>query len=524
MPADSTPLIQEAQNSAKGSFNLFTGNALSLIILAVGSILVSRMLGPDNYGLLSIALTVPLTLVGLTDLGINSAMIRYSAKMLKDGETERLAAILKTGLMFSATLGLAISVACYVLSDVLAMALYRPEIGYVIRLVSLLVVFETVFRLFSSIFIGLNKTKSTALIMNIQAVSKAILAPVLVVFGFSLMGASIGYVASYVTATVVGCIFVIKYYKALGGNSGNISLGDLKMMMKYGFPLYGSAVLLLFQAQYQTIVLAFFASNAEIGNFNIAITLSAMMNVLIYPLIATFPTFSRLKTDGSEVKQVFKKSAKYTALLVVPAVVLIALLSKDIVYTIYGSTYTSAGFYLQLYILSFLSVGLGSIALTYLLKGIGETRLFFKWTLMSFLIFLPFAPIATAFWGIPGLIAAYLFSNIMSLSYSYLNAAKKKYVSLDVRGSVGIYFAACMAAIPIIVISFFLQMQGLQGLLVNSVIFLIAYLTLLPLTKAIKHSDVDNFKLMFKNIKFAWPIIKVMLAFESKLLSFMPQA
>jgi len=55
----SNKLADIAEDSARGGFFLFTENALSLLTLAIGSIITARFLGPENYGLLALSLVVP---------------------------------------------------------------------------------------------------------------------------------------------------------------------------------------------------------------------------------------------------------------------------------------------------------------------------------------------------------------------------------------------------------------------------------------------------------------------------------
>jgi len=55
----SNKLADIAEDSARGGFFLFTGNALSLLTLALVSIITARFLGPENYGLLALSLVVP---------------------------------------------------------------------------------------------------------------------------------------------------------------------------------------------------------------------------------------------------------------------------------------------------------------------------------------------------------------------------------------------------------------------------------------------------------------------------------
>jgi len=73
-------LVEVAEDSVRGGFFLFAGNASQLVVLAVASIVIARLLGPEDYGLYSLSLVVPSILAGLVDFGIVSALIRFLAK------------------------------------------------------------------------------------------------------------------------------------------------------------------------------------------------------------------------------------------------------------------------------------------------------------------------------------------------------------------------------------------------------------------------------------------------------------
>jgi O-antigen/teichoic acid export membrane protein len=361
--------------------------------------------------------------------------------------------------------------------------------------------------------------EGNALIMNLQATAKTAISPLLVVLGFSVLGALTGHITSYMIASLAGSLILLKYYKSLGKPSSGSFSSILKVMLSYGFPLYASALLGLFIGQYQTILLAFFASNAEIGNFNVAMTLTSLINVLIFPLGTLFPAFSKVNPNTSELRRLFKLSTKYTALLIIPATLIVAILSKDIVSTLYGYSYGSAPFFLQLYILSFLYSGLGSIVLSYLFNGIGETKVVFKYSLINLLIFLPLAPALTIAYHVPGLIVASLTSSLLPLAYGLFIATKKIHVNLDLKASLRIYLASFISAIPVLALLYIMPLNSLLNLAINVPIFLLAYLILLPITGAIQQSDIDNFKLMFNKLKMVWPLLKPVLAFEAKLLN-----
>jgi len=488
--------------------------------LAIGSIIVARLLGQEDYGLYSLSLVVPAILAGLIDLGVNPALIRYSAKLRAEGKSQLVASVLRSGVLFKLLIGIAMSAICFIFSDTFAIyILNRPGMASLIKLSSVLVIFQTIFTTLNSTFIGLDKTEGNALTMNAQAITKTVFSPLLVVIGFSVAGALGGHIAGYVIASLAGSLLFLKLYRSLGKSLNRSLSNDLKTMVGYGYPLYAATLLGLVLGQYRTIILAFFTTNAEIGNFSIATTLATTITVLIFPLSILFPVFSKLNPKSADLKKVFTLSVKYTALLIIPAAIIVATLSTDIVQTFYGHDYNLAPSFLSLYILTYLYTGAGSIVLSHLFNGIGETAIVFKWNLLNLLILLPLAPLLTMTYGVPGLIASLLTSNLLALAYGLTVAIKKLNVTLDLKASLKIYAASFLSAIPTLTFLHLTSLNNILNLVIGTILFLLSYLTLLPVTKAINQPDLDNFKRMFSKLKILWPLLKPAIAYEAKLLS-----
>jgi len=512
-------LAEIAKDSARGGFFLLTGNALSLLTLAIGSIIIARLLGPENYGLFSLSLVVPSILAGLIDLGVNPALTRFSAKLRSEGKNQLAVSMLRSGFLFKLATGIAMSGMCFIFSDAFAAyILNRPGMGFLIKLASLLIVFQIVFTTLNSAFIGLDKTEGSALIMNAQSIVKTTLGPLLVVLGFGVLGAIAGHVTSYMIAGLAGSLILSRHYRGLGKPSNDSFSNNLKTMLRYGLPLYLSALLALILSQYQTIILAFFVSNVEIGNFTIATNLSSMINVLIFPLAVLFPAFSKVNPNGEEIGRAFKLSVRYVALLVVPATVVVAILSKDLVYLVYGFSYELAPLFLSLYVLVFLFAGLGSMVLIHLFNGIGGTRVVLYWNIVNLLVFVPLAPVLIMLFRVPGLILAFLASTLLSLAYGLYVATKRIGITLDAKASLRIYLASLLSSIPLIVflhVSFF---DSFVNVVVGGSIFLLTYLSLLPLVGAIHERDLENFKDIFGRLRVVGSLVKLGLTYESKIL------
>ena len=85
--------VESIQGSptVKGMYQLFLGNTTYTLLLAVTAIVVGRILGPDRYGLYTVALIVPTFLFMAVRLGFDSSFVR--ARMHGRGRQPRLLAL-----------------------------------------------------------------------------------------------------------------------------------------------------------------------------------------------------------------------------------------------------------------------------------------------------------------------------------------------------------------------------------------------------------------------------------------------
>jgi O-antigen/teichoic acid export membrane protein len=110
-----------AQKAARGGLFLFIGNSSSTVILAVGAIIVARLLGPFDYGLYTLTVTFPILLVALADVGMNYALIRLPARLRAEGDHARANRLIKLGFLLNLGISTIASILCYAGSTIFAM-------------------------------------------------------------------------------------------------------------------------------------------------------------------------------------------------------------------------------------------------------------------------------------------------------------------------------------------------------------------------------------------------------------------
>lgn len=193
----------------------------------------------------------------------------------------------------------------------------------------------------------------------------------------------------------------------------------LYLMIAYGMPLYLSSALNSVGGTLRGIILAYFTTNFLIGNFNMAMNFTVLITLLSSPIAtALFPAFSKLSNDGGNAKKMFTYSVKYTAALIIPSAFFVSIMSRDLVYLLYGESYIQAPFYLTLYSATFLLAALGSVVLGSFFSGIGESKVNLKATIISTVIFIATAPVLTSILNVEGLIISLMISTNPSTIYS----------------------------------------------------------------------------------------------------------
>ena len=521
-------LYDVARASVRGSFFLFLGMTSSTIILALTSIIVARILGPEDYGLYKIILIVPTFLVTISDIGVSPALTRFSAQFHSVGKDRKAANLINVGILFKLTFTLIISLFLLLFPKVIATnILNRPSIGPLIRIASVYMIGQAVLNSVSSTFIGLDEAGKSSVLTNIQVVIKAIASPLLIVLGLGIAGAVIGIGVGSGLAATSGATMLMLYtcpkLKRNSMQSENINFSEgLKTIVSYGAPLYLSTLIVGLQIPIRRILLALFTSNISIGNYVTAINFTALITILASPIATSLlPTFSKLniERDRGAIEKMFKLSVKYTSIIIIPTSIALAILSKNIVYTLYGSQYQTAPTYLSLYMLIFLSTGLGMYVIKPLFNSQGATRTTFKINLINLAISIPLASILIPTHGVPGLITSIFTSQLISTSYGLYQIHRMYNMNIEWSSSLKIVAASLSSAIPIyILIKLAPITNPVYILALGGTLYLTSFLAFAPILGAINNEDIKNLEGLTNELPIIYPIARRILRVEKKIL------
>jgi len=100
-----------------------------------------------------------------------------------------------------------------------------------------------------------------------------------------------------------------------------------------------------------------------------------------------------------------------------------------------------------------------------------------------------------------------------------ITAQRRFGASPNLGDSLRVYLVSSLSAIPTLMLVQLFPFSALLNVVFGGSLFVFTYLTLAPLLGAIRTSDVENLKLIFGRLKLVWPILKLILGYESKLIS-----
>jgi stage V sporulation protein B len=500
-----------ARTSATGSFKLFIGVAISSILTAVGVVLVTNLLGPNNWGVVVAALIYPTLLSLFKDWGIHSAMIKHLAQYKSENKTHNLRSVMVAGLLFELVIGSLLTLITFLLADLMAARLatadyLQADIKPLIEVASLSILADSFVKVSQSTFVGFERMELHSLTMILNSGIRCFLAPLLVVLGYSILGALQGQVIAQIITGIVG---IVIFFSILLRNTSQGVLGELnlkvvlKTMLRFGLPLSVSGMVAGFLPQfYKDLLTQSLADYSWVmGNFDVAVNFTVVITFFTVPISTVLlPAFSKLKSEEEEniLRAVFRSSVKFGALLTIPVTLMIIVLSEPLVLAVYGTTYSEAPFILALYSIIFLYSGLGNLSLGNFLNGQGKTAMTMKLSLLTLGLGGLLGWLLIPQFGVVGLIISNSTAAFPSIIWGLWWIRKHFGAIIDWKASAKIFLASVMAALVTYLILSQFNASNRVGWLLEAfgggIVFLVVYLVAAPLIRAVDKNDVKSLK------------------------------
>lgn len=295
----------------------------------VVSIILARLLMPEDFGLLAMAVMVTELARVFQDLGMGPALVQR--KELQS--THLTSAFWGTLLMGAILCGMMVAGAPYV-----GAFFHEPRVTAVLRVISLtfliapfiavpwaLLQRELDFR--SRFFAGLVGTGAYGVVGITMALT-----------GYSYWSLVGAHLASSVGTTVGVCI-VTKYLPPIVP-----SLRGVKDLYGFGVGVTGVNLLRYITQQVDYLLVGRWLSSAALGLYRKAFTLSHspkdVLSGVVYPVL--FPSLSRLQSNRARAREVYGRALTAVGMVACPGLALLAVTAPDFIPVVLGSQWTGA--------------------------------------------------------------------------------------------------------------------------------------------------------------------------------------
>src|SRR3989338_3806955 len=374
---------------AKGGALIFAGMALSIAFFLFYKVMAARYLGPGNYGMLTLGITVMniAALIGLA--GMHHSIGKLVSHYLARRQHGSVKSVIVTGFIITIGLSLALAILLYFLSNYISLKIFSmPGLGTVIRIFAFGIPFSVLAQLLKHYFFTFRKPEFAILSESVfEKLLNLLFLIALISISASLTSISLFYVLSLVISTLAGFSLLYPLTKRIFSKKIKLRL-DFKGVLSFSTPLMLTGILSVALAWMDTLFIGIFKTNADVGIYNAAYTIASALIILLYSFGDIFyPITSELysKNAKQQIKKIFETSSRWLFLMAFPLFVMIFAYPSSIITLLFGESYTGAASSLSILIIGYFFITAFGLP-EWGLRTFNKTKFLWVVTLIGFLL------------------------------------------------------------------------------------------------------------------------------------------
>jgi O-antigen/teichoic acid export membrane protein len=314
--ADRTASLKE--KAVKSVFWLGGAKLVGQAITWVLTLLLVRILTPEDFGLVGLAAAYQAFVIIIYDLNLGSALVQTPELRKDDPST-----------CFWFIIGLSILLYCmtWMVSPFLSVFFNNPKVVQIVRVFAVGTLIDSLqivpFWLLSRNLDFDKRAKaefSSNLIYAVLQISLAFA-------GYGVWSLVFGYISKYAV------LCVLTYHFSQWRPELTFHYSRLRQLLRFSLPLTGAKILRLVSARTDVIVIGRFFNTTVLGNYNVAMDLSRIPHDKIMTIVTqiAYPTFSRHSESLRELRHYFLKLNYLLVLFLLPLYVGGYLIAEDLI-------------------------------------------------------------------------------------------------------------------------------------------------------------------------------------------------
>lgn len=345
---DSGPL----QAISKGASLFFVGKIVSNGLGFVFNLILTQTLGAALYGIYTYGNSIMGFLIVLARLGTGKSLLRFIPAHDDDarGRNSVTGLAYLTALFGSILFGASLFIVAPIISEY---TLNDPLLVDVLRILALVLPFNTVINLTNAVFRALEKLEYQILVSNvIEPLVRIVAVLTALALGYSLVGAVAAIAIGTVLTLSVALSFL--YSKTEIRPAGDRSHVNVSEFYDFSLPLTLKDLGQKLYTRVDILMVGFFLTGSAVGIYRISILVATLLTLPLAGVNQLFPPIaSDLYADGNldELESTYSVVTRWVFTLVLPAALAMVLYSAELL-RLFGDEFTGGTVILSLFVIA----------------------------------------------------------------------------------------------------------------------------------------------------------------------------
>lgn len=371
---------------------------------AITSVILARLLLPEDFGLLGMALVFTGLVAIFNDMGIGSALVHK-----QDLNQKNLSSIFWFNLLIGALAMLIIILAAPLIASFYGL----NSLTSIISVMSISFLFTSLSMVQNSLLLKELRFKKLTILELISTISASLIGISLAFLGYGVW--SLVWQNVSMTFIYAALVWITEHWTP----QLNFNWKDIKTIIGFSANLSGFSFLNYFSRNADYLLIGKFLGATALGYYTLAYTmmLFPLSNISSVLSKVMFPALSQIQHDNSKFKLFYLKSTKYIAFVSFPMMLGLFAIADEFVLVVFGTKWVPVICLIKVLSIVGLMQSIGTtIGSIYLAKG--RTDWMFRWGIFSSIVTVGAIAIGLR-WGINGVAVCYAISVLLIIYPSF---------------------------------------------------------------------------------------------------------
>jgi O-antigen/teichoic acid export membrane protein len=496
---------------AKGAGLLFIGTFFVYIIKFIYRIIVSRYLGPADYGLLSLGDGIFNIISLIAMLGLSSGgAVKFISHYLGEKRLEKVKGTILTTFKITIPFSILVAGITIVFSQYIAIGIFNKKaLIPIIVIFSVAIPFYVFANLCANIFIAFGKIKYRNYLTALtRPITSIILVSLIIILKGNVFHIAMAFLISHILPSFLGSYLL--EFKTFSVIKSKIKAKyNLKEVLTFSLPIFLSGFFLAMMGWIDSFFLGALKTISDVGIYNVALSLVSTLIIFISAFGKIFfPISSQLYAQKkySQINKTYSSISRWLFMLSFPVFLIILFMSKEILKIVFGPAYESGTIVLQILIFAYFIKAIMGPAPEALMT-LNKTKLLFYINSGVAILNMIFNYLLIPWLGIAGAAIATSIAVVLRDGIIFIIVKKE----LKFKFNINIYLKYFFSGILPILGVYFLSKNisiNLITLIILVVIYSIFYLILLRLFSSFVHDDLSIVEMIEGKIKINLSFVK----------------